>query len=190
VAAYFSLLVGSRHHRELRLVQHDVVRCSEKYPVKHIPSLQLSLRAAIAAVLALAAAQLLQLQHPLYAFISAVIVTDLEPSQTRKLALPRLAGTAVGSAIGATINMLLPSSLWTIGSGVFVAMFVSHVISLPAAARVAGYVSGIILLDHGDSPWSYAFFRMIETALGIGAAIAIGWVPRLMPGAKPNQEGG
>jgi len=27
------------------------------------------------------------------------------------------------------------------------------------------------LLDHGNSRWSYAFFRMIETALGIGAAM-------------------
>src|SRR6266480_579294 len=65
-----------------------------------IPAFQLSLRAAVAAGLALVAAQLLRLEHPLYAMISAVIVTDLVPSQTPKLALPRLAGTLVGSAIG------------------------------------------------------------------------------------------
>ena len=119
--------------------------------MKHIPSLQLSLRAATAALLAVAAAQFLHLQHPLYALISAVIVTDLEVAQTRKLALPRFTGTVVGSAIGATIHTVLLPSLWTIGSGIFLAMFASHVISLPAAAKVPGYVSGIILLDHGDS---------------------------------------
>jgi hypothetical protein len=32
-----------------------------------------------------------------------------------------------------------------------IAMFVSHLISMPAA-RVAGHVCGIVLLDHGDSP--------------------------------------
>ena len=67
-------------------------------------------------------------------------------------------------------------------------MFVSHVFSLPAAAKVAGYVSGIILLDHGDSPWSYALFRMIETVLGIAAAVAVSFVPKLIRigGTKPN----
>jgi hypothetical protein len=67
-------------------------------------------------------------------------------------------------------------------------MFVSHIISLPAAAKVAGYVSGIILLDHSDSPWSYALFRMIETVLGIGAAFAVSFVPKLIRvgGTKRN----
>ena len=47
-----------------------------------IPGFQLSLRAAVAAGLALIAAQLLRLQHPLYAMISAVIVTDLVAAET------------------------------------------------------------------------------------------------------------
>ena len=47
-----------------------------------IPAFQLSLRAAVAAGVALIAAQLLQLQHPLYAMISAVIVTDLVAART------------------------------------------------------------------------------------------------------------
>jgi len=145
------------------------------------PALQLSLRTTVAAILALFVAQLLQLQHPLYAMISAVIVTDLDAAQTRRLALPRLVGTLVGSGVGATIDTLLPTNLWTIGTGIMIAMFVSHLISLPAAARVAGYVCGIVLLDHGDSPWSYGLFRMIETALGIVAAVCVTLVPKLIP---------
>ena len=60
----------------------------------------------------------------------------------------------------------------------------------PATAKVAGYVCGIVLLDHGDSPWSYAFFRMIETALGIGMAMCVSLVPKLLTtnGSKRKTE--
>ena len=151
-----------------------------------IPAFQLSLRAAVAAGLALIAAQLLRLQHPLYAMISAVIVTDLKAAQTPKLALPRLAGTLVGSAIGAVISTLLPAGAWAAVFGIFAAMFASHLLYLQGAARVAGYVCGIVLLDHGDSPWSYALFRMIETALGIVAAMGVSVVPKLLKSKNPD----
>ena len=145
-----------------------------------IPALQLSVRAGVAATFALVLAQLLHLQHPLYAMISAVIVTDLDASQTPQLALPRLTGTLIGSGLGAAINTFLPPSLWTIGPGIMIAMLVSYLTSMPAAARIAGYVCGIVLIDHGDSPWTYGFFRMVETALGIGAAMLVSAVPKLL----------
>lgn len=131
-------------------------------------------------MLSFAAAKFLHLQHPVYALISAVIVTDLEAAETRKLALPRLLGTLIGSVFGAAINSVLPPTLWTIGPGIMIAMFVSHLVSLPATAKLAGYVCAIVLLDHGDAPWSYAAFRMVETALGIGAAMCVSIVPKLI----------
>ena len=154
---------------------------------KLLPGFQLSLRAAVAAGLALTAAQLLRLQHPLYAMISAVIVTDLVAAETPKLALPRLVGTFVGSALGAVFTTLLPSNVWTTTFGIFAAMFASHLFYLQGAARIAGYVCGIVLLDHGDSPWSYALFRMIETALGIAMAMGVSVVPKLL---KPKKAEG
>jgi len=65
-------------------------------------------------------------------------------------------------------------------------MFASHILYLQAAAKVAGYVCGIVLLDHGDSPWSYALFRMIETALGIVAAMGVSVVPKLLKSKNPD----
>ncbi|HWM41185.1 MAG TPA: FUSC family protein [Burkholderiales bacterium] len=141
--------------------------------------MQLSLRVALAAMLALVFARLLHLQHPLYAMIAAVIVTDLSTAETHKLGLRRIAGTVLGGALGALLSLLLPSGVWAIGAGIFGAMFLSHVLRLPEAARVSAYTCAIVLLEHGDGPWFYAFYRTAETLLGIVIAILVSYVPKL-----------
>ena len=93
----------------------------------------------------------------------------------------------IGSVFGAAINSVLPPTLWTIGPGIMIAMFVSHLFSLPATAKLAGYVCAIVLLDHSNAPWSYSFFRLVETALGIGMAICVSFVPKLI---QPNNKRG
>jgi uncharacterized membrane protein YgaE (UPF0421/DUF939 family) len=146
---------------------------------------QLALRAALSAGLALAIAQLLHLQYPIYAMLGAVIVMDLSPLQTRQLALQRLAGTVLGAAIGAAIIAMFgrfgPPGPVTIGFGILTAMFLSSVLRLHGAAKVTGYVCGIVLLDHHGHPLSYALHRLIETIIGIGLAWLVSLVPKLIP---------
>lgn len=146
-----------------------------------IPAFQLSIRAALSAGLAVAIAQLLRLQYPIYALIGAVIVSDLSPSQTRQLGFRRLAGSVLGATVGAAISQSLPSAPWAIGLSVLAAMFLSHLLPLQGAAKITGYVCGIVVLDHGAHPWSYALYRLIETILGIGVAILVSLVPKLIP---------
>ncbi len=152
------------------------------------PAFQLSIRAALSAGLAVAIAELLRLQYPLYALIGAVIVSDLSPSQTRQLGLRRLAGSALGATVGAAISYFLPSAPWAIGLSVLVAMFLSHLLHLQGAAKLTEYVCGIVVLGHGDHPWSYGLYRLTETILGIGMAVLVSLVPKLIPIDKSKQQ--
>lgn len=146
---------------------------------KLVPSIQLSVRAAVAALLAVAVARYFGLQ-PLQALVTSVLVIDLSPEETRRLALPRFVGTLLGGALGALLSMALPSNPVSIGLGVLAAMLSSHLLRLDRASRLSGYVCGIILLREDGALWAYAFDRLLETTVGIVMAVLTSFVPKLM----------
>jgi uncharacterized membrane protein YgaE (UPF0421/DUF939 family) len=147
---------------------------------------QVAVRAALAAGLSVLLAQLCKFEHPIYALIAAVIVTDLSPSRTTKLGLQRLAATVVGASCGAVAGTLLGAPAWAIGLSIFVAMAMCHLLRVPDGANVAGYICGIVMIAHGTHPWTYAFFRLIETSLGIGVAWLLSLVPALIHVEEPG----
>lgn len=150
-------------------------------PSTLVAALRPPARSGLAAGLAVAIARLLRLPFPLDALVGAVIVTDLSATRTRELALRRLAGTVLGAGLGGVIHPWLPPAASSIGLGVAAAMSLSYLLRLDEAAKVAGYVCGIVLLEHGDHPWSYALYRAVETVLGIGLAVLVSLVPPLVP---------
>ena len=68
----------------------------------------------------------------------------------------------------------------TVGLAVAGAMLISHLIRIPAAARLAGYVCAIVLVNFNDQPWTYAAYRSVETALGIATAVSVSFIPKLI----------
>jgi len=143
-------------------------------------AIQLSVRAAVSAGLAVGIAQFLELQYPIYALIAAVIVIDLSPVKTRQLALQRLIGTLLGATVGAALSYVLPAGPLAIMISILAAMLLTYVARVPAAAKLAGYVCGIVILSHGANPWSYALYRVVETFLGLAMAVLVSLVPKLM----------
>jgi uncharacterized membrane protein YgaE (UPF0421/DUF939 family) len=151
-----------------------------------LPAIQLSIRAALAAAFSVAIGNAIPARNPLYVMISAVLVIDLSPAETRKLALPRFAGTLLGAAIGALLSQVMRSSSLEIGVGVLAAMLLAHLLRLQGAARLAGFLCGIVMLNYGDAPWTYAYHRILDTGLGIALAVLVSFVPKLIPAGERN----
>ena len=100
-----------------------------------ITAVQSSLRTAVAAASAVAIAQFLELEHPIYALISAVLVMDLSPLNTRQLAVHRFWGSLLGAVVGAVLSYPLPEGPVAIGVAILVAMLISYGLRMPAAAK-------------------------------------------------------
>ena len=134
----------------------------------------------MASSLSLVVARALGLEFPVYSFLAAVIVTDLSPAQTRQQGGQRVGATLIGATCGAALSQVLPAGPWTAGLGVLVAMLACNLVHMQESAKVAGYISGIILLAYGAQPWRYAAVRLAETMLGVGVAWSVSLVPRLV----------
>jgi uncharacterized membrane protein YgaE (UPF0421/DUF939 family) len=145
-----------------------------------VSAVQLSIRAGIAAGLAAWIATRLALEHPLYAFIAAVIATDLSAAQSRKLGLRRIFATAIGGICGAALSQLLGPGSGAVGLAVFVAMVIGSLLGAGEGTRVAGFICGIVVLEHSVEPWLYGTQRFIETVLGVVIAWGVSYLPKLI----------
>lgn len=144
-----------------------------------LSNVQLAIRAAVAAAIAAALAQALKFDYPIYAFLAAIIATDLTPLQSRQLGLRRLVATFIGALGGVLVSITLPPSAWSAGFAILCSMFVSQLARVRSGAKVAGYLSAIIVLHFGSDPWGHAYDRLAETVLGITVAWIISFVPML-----------
>ena len=149
---------------------------------------QVAIRSAVAASLSLAIAQYFKLEYPIFAAIAAVIATDLTPTSSRQLGIVRLVATAVGATCGLVLSFVLPAGPIAVGCSIFIAMLVCQLFGAPDSAKVAGFLSAIVIFAVEGDPWRYALFRFVETALGVGVAWLISYVPKLFPTHEPANE--
>ena len=133
----------------------------------------LGVRAALASCAAVAIAQSLHLTYPLYAVVAAVIVTDVSSEKTQQSGVQRLLGTALGSLAGPLFVLGFGHSLPVVGAAIAALIFVCYVVGYTEASKLAGYVAGLVVLDHSNAPWDYARDRFVETSLGIVLAIVV-----------------
>jgi uncharacterized membrane protein YgaE (UPF0421/DUF939 family) len=146
---------------------------------------QLALRAAVAGTVSFYLATFFNLQHPIYALVAAIIVTDFSPAETTRLGAQRLAATGIGAVCGVVLSGAFGQIQWIVGLGILIAMILCHASNISAGAKVAGYVCALVILNDGEDPWMHARYRVIETVVGIAVAWTLSLVPRLIRLEEP-----
>jgi uncharacterized membrane protein YgaE (UPF0421/DUF939 family) len=141
---------------------------------------QLAGRAALGAGISLAIARLLSLETPIFAMIATVIVTDRNPAETRRLAIRRVVSTAIGALCGVALAQVLGQSSWEAGIAIFAAMMLSIAVTQLGDPKIAAYLCALIIINYNDQPLHYAFYRFVETVLGIVVAWMISLVPKIL----------
>jgi uncharacterized membrane protein YccC len=154
------------------------------------PHLALALRVTVAAILALVAAQFLGLPLPLWAVLTAVIVTQMSVGRSLKATGDYLAGTIGGAIYGGAVAVLFPHDSE-------LALLVVLVIAIaPLALLAAGRpnmnvvpITAIIILllpglTHAN-PLASAVDRVLEVGLGAVVGLVVSFL--VLPSSAHRQ---
>lgn len=138
--------------------------------------LVISIRCALAAFAAVEISRLLNLPFPIYALVAAIMVTEYHGHETRKQSVTRFIGNSLGIIAGGMLGTFLGSGGWVIGLATFCLVLFCYCFDLAIAAKYAGFVAALTVMDHSTRPWIYGRDRIIETLIGILAAVVMSLV--------------
>src|SRR6516165_6699165 len=149
----------------------DLLAQTREFTRRYRLQLILALRVTVAALAALALAQVLHLRLPLWAILTALIVTQMSLGKSVKVATDYLIGTLAGVAYGGALAIFVPHEsefalLVVLAIAVaplaFVAAFRANFNVLPITAIIVLLVPG---MQH-VSPTASALDRVLEVTIG------------------------
>jgi uncharacterized membrane protein YccC len=143
--------------------------------------LALSLRVTIAAMAALALAHALNLPLPLWAVLTAVIVTQMSVGRSLRASVDYLAGTLGGALYGGAIAVLIPHSseialLAVLALGIAPLAFIAAVNPRFSAAPVTAIIVLLLPLMTHAAPIASAIDRVIEVAIGAVTGLVVSFL--------------
>ena len=180
---------NNEKHAETRvmkqsLVVRSTIRLSNRLRAlahRHRVHLALSLRVTIAALVSLAFAQSLQLALPLWAVLTAVIVTQISVGRSLKATFDYLVGTVGGAIYGGAIAVLVPHSN-EIALLIVLALAVAPLALLAAinprfsVAPITAIIVLLVPIMTHATPMASALDRVIEVAIGGVTGLAVSFL--------------
>lgn len=132
-------------------------------------------RTTLAAVGSLLVARLFRLPESYWAAITSMIVMQSTLGAAWTISRQRLAGTALGAAVGALLVTYISSNTAVFAAGVLFCGVVCAVLNIDRNAfRYAGITLAIVMLvERTQSAWVVALDRFIEISLGIAVGLIV-----------------
>jgi uncharacterized membrane protein YccC len=157
---------------------------------EHRVQLALSIRVTIAALVALALARLLQLLLPLWAVLTAVIVTQMSVGRSLMATFDYLVGTLGGAIYGGAIGVLIPHAseialLAVLALAVTPLAFIAAINPRFSVAPITAIIVLLIPTMTHATPFASAFDRVIEVALGGVTGLVVSFL--LLPASAHPQ---
>jgi uncharacterized membrane protein YccC len=134
-----------------------------------------AVRTAIAGTAALLIGSLFRLPESYWAAITTIIVMQSTLGAALTASKQRLAGTALGAAMGALLATYVGSNVAAFGAGVFLLGVICAFLRIERNAyRYAGITLAIVMLVARTSPaWLIAVHRFVEISVGIAVALIL-----------------
>jgi uncharacterized membrane protein YccC len=145
-------------------------------------------RTAVAAVVSLFVSRWFGLSESYWAAITTLVVMQSTLGAALPVSAQRLAGTALGAAVGGLAGTYYPGNALVFGGCILVLGIVFVPFRLERNAyRYAGITLAIIMLVPGHSGWMVALHRFLEVSLGIAVGLAFSafWPERVSDQRHP-----
>ena len=146
-----------------------------------------AVRTTIAATAALLIGRLFRLPESYWAAITTIIVMQSTLGAALTASKQRLAGTALGAAMGALLATYVGSNVAVFGAGVFALGVICAYLRIERNAyRYAGITLAIVMLVERTRPaWIIAVHRFVEISVGIAVALIL---TAVWPESQPKVE--
>ncbi len=113
----------------------------------------------------------------LWCALTAIVVLQTHLGGTYKTSWIRFLGVILGSIIGALSTSLLGSNPLTLGVSIFFIVMLCFILNIKESIRISCLSVTVVMVLWGlqptISPWTFAFFRSIDSILGILIAVFV-----------------
>lgn len=154
---------------------HDSLMKLWAWDAKNLPSITHAIRTAVAAMISVIIARLVQMPEAYWAAIATLVVMQSTLGATLTLSVERIVATAVGASVGALEANYFGANLIGFALAIFLVGLLSVAFRLEKTTyRYASItLTIIVLIPRSAAPWSIALHRFIEVSVGIVVALAV-----------------